>query len=123
MRRRRQRRRTLAARGIAGLLYAAAVVWLVSPTWRPPRPQTPPAGVERPAARSPRIAVGRIAPTAALPQTLPAPTSARTDTGTTTDSAAPVTGSDGSSTSSPQPSSSGGSTRRTSATKVVGFEG
>lgn len=120
MRRRRQRRRTLAARGAGGLVYVAAIVWLVSPAWRPPRPQAPPAGVERPAASPTRIAVGRITPTAALPQTLPAQQAA---TGTTTGSTA---GSSGSSTPVPQPSqpsTSGGSTRRASSKQVVGFEG
>lgn len=129
MRRRPQPRRTLAARGVAALVYAAAIAWLASPTWRSPSPQAPPAGVERPAAGPTRIAVGLIAPTAALPSALPAQqTGAGTGTVAATGSSVPATGSSGSSTPSPQPSqpsqpsSSGGGTSKP-AKQVVGFEG
>ncbi len=129
MRRRRQHRRTLAARGAAGVLYVAAVVWLASPTWRPPSPQTPPAGVERRAAAPRPIAVVSLSVTTGLPLGLPVEQVGTSESSGSTDSSAGSTdASTGSGGTASQPSSdaSGGTTStpaEPSPKRLVGFEG
>jgi hypothetical protein len=87
-----------------GLIYAAAIVWLVSPTWRPPSSKPSPAGIERRAAAAPRIAIKPIGPAKALTVRLPAqPVGADATTGSTVPSASSGGGSS-------QSGSSGGST-------------